>query len=541
VAVVQLSKIQIRRGQKNTGSGLPQLASGELGWAIDTRELYIGNGAVSEGAPAVGNTKILTEYDSIFTLANTYEFKSQEGYLQTGPNSSSPIERSLQQRLDDRVSVKSFGAVGDGVSDDTLAVQRAIDQLYVNSATQANLNSRVKLYIEAGEYRISDTLYIPPFATIIGAGSSKTVFVQTVNKPAIKTVNGSSQPGSPADDSSTTFNNQAREIEIRGIGVNTSANQGLILENCRDSIFNDIKIVGAWTASDMLQTDVVGITLNSLSGAVSSDNNKFEKLKVANFSYCFESSWDITGNLFHQCNFDNSYYGIVLGQNLIPGDPGQEVGPTRTNIQDCVFYNISNIGIWVVSGKYNLSSNNSFYQVGTNQGSETSPVAPVIVYDTATNKSIDDYFSRTDALISGNVTGIPYIPEVKGATFYNIEYEKPILFGQIQDTRIFRLPGVENKSFDVNYSMVSLNYRVIRSGTLTVIVDGYQNNVEVSDDFHFIGDEAYLDSIRFDARLRDFDNDAEFDTIDVRVTSEMPIDDETEIKFTIEGKGTNTP
>ena len=68
MAVVQISRIQIRRGQKNQGSGLPQLASGELGWAIDTRELYIGNGSVSEGSPSVGNTKVLTQFDNIFSL-----------------------------------------------------------------------------------------------------------------------------------------------------------------------------------------------------------------------------------------------------------------------------------------------------------------------------------------------------------------------------------------------------------------------------------------------------------------------------------------
>ena len=70
MAVVQISKIQVRRGQKNIGTGLPQLASGEIGWAIDTRELFIGNGAVSEGAPAVGNTKVLTQYDDLFQLAD---------------------------------------------------------------------------------------------------------------------------------------------------------------------------------------------------------------------------------------------------------------------------------------------------------------------------------------------------------------------------------------------------------------------------------------------------------------------------------------
>ena len=58
MAVVQISRIQVRRGQSQQGSGVPQLASGEIGWAVDTRELFIGNGAVSEGAPSVGNTKV---------------------------------------------------------------------------------------------------------------------------------------------------------------------------------------------------------------------------------------------------------------------------------------------------------------------------------------------------------------------------------------------------------------------------------------------------------------------------------------------------
>ena len=65
MAVVQISRIQVRRGQKNIGSGIPQLASGEIGWAVDTREMYIGNGSVAEGSPSVGNTKILTEFDNL--------------------------------------------------------------------------------------------------------------------------------------------------------------------------------------------------------------------------------------------------------------------------------------------------------------------------------------------------------------------------------------------------------------------------------------------------------------------------------------------
>jgi len=66
MAIVQISKIQQRRG---LDQDLPSLASGEFGWSIDTRRLYIGNGTLDEGAPALGRTEVLTEI-SLFTLTN---------------------------------------------------------------------------------------------------------------------------------------------------------------------------------------------------------------------------------------------------------------------------------------------------------------------------------------------------------------------------------------------------------------------------------------------------------------------------------------
>lgn len=59
MAVIQISKIQVRRGLQEN---LPQLSSGEFGWSVDTRQLYIGNGTLSEGAPTVGITEIITKY-----------------------------------------------------------------------------------------------------------------------------------------------------------------------------------------------------------------------------------------------------------------------------------------------------------------------------------------------------------------------------------------------------------------------------------------------------------------------------------------------
>lgn len=62
MAIVQISQVKHRHGVQ---SDLPQLATAELGWSVDSRKLYIGNGTLAEGAPEIGNTEILTEHSNI--------------------------------------------------------------------------------------------------------------------------------------------------------------------------------------------------------------------------------------------------------------------------------------------------------------------------------------------------------------------------------------------------------------------------------------------------------------------------------------------
>jgi hypothetical protein len=62
MAIVQISQITNRKGLQ---SNLPQLAGAEFGWSTDTRQLFIGNGSLQEGAPIIGNTEVLTEYSNI--------------------------------------------------------------------------------------------------------------------------------------------------------------------------------------------------------------------------------------------------------------------------------------------------------------------------------------------------------------------------------------------------------------------------------------------------------------------------------------------
>lgn len=173
MAVVQISKIQIRRGKKNTGTGLPQLASGELAWAVDAQELYIGNGSVGEGSPAVGNTKVLTEKDSILDLLEQYQYKASST-IQTGV--IVPVKRTVLAKLDEgAVNAASFGISGTDVSaDQTAAIQNALYSLYLPIESQPA--NRVTLEFDPGVYKITGTIYVPSNVRIVGSGRDRTVF-----------------------------------------------------------------------------------------------------------------------------------------------------------------------------------------------------------------------------------------------------------------------------------------------------------------------------------------------------------------------------
>lgn len=419
MAVVQISKIQLRRGRKNSATGLPQLSSGEMGWAIDTQELYIGNGAVSEGAPQVGNTKILTEKDDLFEIAKDYVYRQGEGAVTTGPDASNPVVRNLQDRLDDHVSVRAFGATGSPTQDATVLLQRAVDQLYLNNGNESNVSDRVELHIDAGTYTISDTIYIPPNATLVGAGAGKTIIQQTANnKSVFTTVSDESTPGSYVLDGQ--YNTQARNIRIEGMTLLAVGNsKGLVLQSCRDSYFENLTIAGPWVntdgiIADTFNTSSIGLSLNSKNGGVESVRNEFTNCHIDGFSYGVVSDWDINDNVWTTSNFSNLGYGFAFGKSmLVDGNKanGTSTGPHNNIISDCVFTNTYREAILVTQGTYNVSRGNKFITCGNDGGSDAQPIYPVIKFSKLGNESLGDFFTRTKTLsytqgqiITGNAT-----------------------------------------------------------------------------------------------------------------------------------------
>ena len=90
-------------------------------------------------------------------------------------------------RLDDPKAVyltaQEFGVQGDGVTDDTTAIQAAIDK------AEGGVREGI-VFIPSGRYRLTRTVYLWPGVRLIGYGATRPVFVLADNAPGFQTGEG---------------------------------------------------------------------------------------------------------------------------------------------------------------------------------------------------------------------------------------------------------------------------------------------------------------------------------------------------------------
>lgn len=126
MAVIQISKIQVRRGLEEN---LPQLAAGELGWSTDTRRLFIGNGVTGapDYAPEAGNTEILTVFAAEALEVRVDDLEANVAYLQANVTSlNSAIGLSTITLLDNSTANTAVIIQRSGVLDYSILRNTAV-------------------------------------------------------------------------------------------------------------------------------------------------------------------------------------------------------------------------------------------------------------------------------------------------------------------------------------------------------------------------------------------------------------------------------
>ena len=537
MAIVQISRITNRKGLEED---LPQpLAPAELGWAVDTRQLYIGPGTLAEGSPdEQNNVEILTEYSDILATQTAYTYTGQTatGYsVQTGTTVGSPVSQSLQSRLDSYCVVTDFGATGDGVTDDTAAINRALYQLY---CVQANPQIRRSLFFPAGSYLITDTILVPPYAMLYGEGPQSsilnffvTAWTNTVAYAAgVLVKSGSSyyrsnfavpvgvgltdQVGGQyywgnistgaADSLPSCIMRTASSTQQTGVNIvspnepqnilvtnmNMVTNQimdGILIERAHDCSFTNVGFQGPLTTTTLtVSTDNIAAVRWASTTTLVDSHITFENCNFNGFTYGTNTEQQIEGITFSNCNFDTLYQGVYLG-----GVTPVNGGPTGVRLISNVFDNIYVEGVVIEGVSLNTTTNNVFYDVGNHFNGAALAASAIIDIDTANNVCLGDMFERTTAQAATypriKLNNTASIAMENGYRLLQGSYirESGITFTLADNvssaSQIFSFDATVVKAVQITYTIV--RGTAVRTGTYTIVcgTDASGTNLQGSD------------------------------------------------------------
>jgi polygalacturonase len=483
MAIVQISRITNRKGLIEN---LPQLAGAELGWAVDTRQLFIGNGTLQEGAPVIGNTEILTEFSDITAVSN-YTYKDiAVGYAaQTGPTASDPVVRTVQAKLDDFADVRDFGAVGDGSADDTAAINRALFQLY---CVEANTQIRRSLYFPAGTYKITETIIIPAYAKLVGEGANcTTIYLDTSSDISSLSAYVARYGDSLQQTGVNIGNNGATaptNIEISSMTFQTAeVTDVFLVEDATQCYFDSVNFVGPLTAADIIATpsadNIAGVRFASTVSLVCNQIT-FDKCRFQGLTYGINTDQEINSVTVSNGAFVTLYQGISLGT----GAPVNG-GATGFRAVQNLFDEVYSEGIVYDAVDLNVSAYNVFYDVGNQYSS--SPVTPVILFGNDNNVSISDMFERDDvdaqieprvevtgsATTTGTQIQVGHYARENGRIF--------TLADNQSNQTIFTTDTSTIKAYEMTYTII--RDTVVRFGTLVVTAGSVSPAVSYADEY----------------------------------------------------------
>ena len=276
----------------------------------------------------------------------------------TVTSTGSTTGRTLKDRFADTINVKDFGAVGDGTTDDTAAIQAAIDAA-----------AGRHLIFPSGTYIVSYLSYKPtsniPIA-ISGAGTNSTILKRTGSSSNPVLDIGSSP--SPA------FITHVQVSDLTIDGLNKSGRACLRTLDCWYLALRNLRLINSEVGLEMLtpifvdaqsitaSNNDVGINISYYTGG-SFPNSQPGVVTLSNCVFIDNTSWglkfdDGTTLVLRNCAIENS--GTTIGASdqggiwVGPNVGRFNVGTTTPGVSlyDCHFEGNKGIaGVHILSGR----------------------------------------------------------------------------------------------------------------------------------------------------------------------------------------------
>jgi hypothetical protein len=352
---------------------------------------------------------------------NALLYSGSPAFTQDGTGA---VTRSWSSKLKDVVSVKDFGAVGDGVANDTASIQAAIDSLpIVGTTSNGTVFRRGSVYFPAGSYKILSQLQLrpgvslegPPIATryfLAGLTTQKFGATLLLDNPAVEDAiiyNSAQLEFSPTVISNLIFTQSvktqiaAKAVSIRGgsklkfdscvwyrLGYETSLELGILGKQCNAITVTHCTFVYNGDATPQVVQPGSGYTYGDcIIGTYCFDSEFCYNLAETNGGYAFKGN--AANNTFSNNFFDLNKGGI----NLIGGDRARVVNNScKWNQDDGV--RLENVERCMIIGN-NLMGNNyksSTTRITIGWGIKLEAADDIIV---ANNNLNDDYAGTSHA------------------------------------------------------------------------------------------------------------------------------------------------
>ena len=227
---------------------------------------------VTAGSFVIGNTYLITSLGNTnFQLIGASANQVGTTFIATGVGygtGTAKLSRTVQSRLQDTVSVKDFGAVGDGTTDDTAAIQAA-------------LNANLAVYFPPATYLVS-ALTLQGFQKISGYGATLQASTPTGKILTCPTGTNGIQTTNYTEISGLSINGYSSSISSGSAGIYTTGNNTFTIKDVKVKNFDLGFYLGATQFGSFYSIKAyncnVGVYIKSDTTAGGGNSNSFYDL-----------------------------------------------------------------------------------------------------------------------------------------------------------------------------------------------------------------------------------------------------------------------